>query len=135
MPLSDRDGFITLLDRLGSPDDAVALASAREIDSRLKRDGLTWDAVLVRAGAANDDEDDAPGHVHALAEDAAPAAAGDTAADLATIERLLAGKELSADTREILQDLKDDIKSGSFAEADRRYIRSLEIRLGAAKKK
>jgi hypothetical protein len=138
MPLSDRDGLIALLDRLGNPDDAVALAAAREIDARLKRDGLSWDAVLARPAAANDDndrDDESPGHVHASDAEAAPVPIGDTAGDLAAIDRLLANKDLSADTREILTDLKEDIRSGDFAEADRRYVRSLEIRLGAAKRK
>ena len=134
MPLSDRDSFIALLDRLGTPDDAVALATAREVDARIRREGLNWDTLLVRPVAANDD-DDAPGHIHAGVEDAAAAPTGDTAADAAAIDRLLAGKDLSADTREMLQDLKDDIAAGKFADADRRYIRSLEIRLAAAKKK
>jgi len=82
MPLSDRDGLIALLDRLGSPDDAVALAAAREVDARLKREGLTWDAVLAAPAADAPDDDPVP------VPEAAPL--GDTAADLATIERLLA---------------------------------------------
>ncbi|MCC6470198.1 MAG: hypothetical protein IT563_17885 [Alphaproteobacteria bacterium] len=143
-PLSDRDGLIALLERLGSSEDAVALAAAREIDARLKRDGVAWDTLLVRASTGPDD-DDAPGHVHASPDDEALAPAveapagdvsvGDTAADLAAIERLLATKELSPDTRDMLTDLKGDIQAGAFTEADRRYVRSLEIRLAAAKRK
>lgn len=136
MPLSDRDGFIALLDRLGSADDAVALAAARDVDQWLKRDNLTWDAILARPDPAEDAaDDDAPGHADAGGGQAEAAPLGDTAGDLAAIERLLATKELSADTREMLEDLKEDIKAGAFAEADRRYIRSLEARLAGTRKK
>ncbi|MCC7048676.1 MAG: hypothetical protein IT562_18315 [Alphaproteobacteria bacterium] len=146
MPLRDRDGLMALLNRLGSPEDAVALAAAREIDARVKRDGIGWEALLVRY-IAGDAEDDAPGHVHASPDDDAASASagadtaagdapiGDPATDLAAIERLLSTKDLSADTQKMLGDLKEDIQAGAFAEADRRYVRSLEIRLAAAKRK
>jgi hypothetical protein len=99
MPLSDRDSFIALLDRLGSPEDAVALAAARDVDAQVRREGLSWDTLLVRPAAANDDDDDdAPGHVHAAAEDAAIPPIGDTTADISAIDRLMAVKDLSADT-------------------------------------
>jgi len=136
MPLSDRDRLIATLDRLGSPEDAEALAAARAVDALLKQDNLTWDAVIARpADAARDfDEagDDAPGHVHAD-DEAVAAPVGDTAADIAEIDRLLALSTLSEDTRSMLEDLKSDAKEGLFSAADRRYVQGLQRRLNPAK--
>lgn len=144
MPLSDRDRLIATLDRLGSPEDADALAAARAADSLLKQDNLTWDAVIARPGdAARDFDDsgadagdeagiDAPGHVHA-GDEAVVAPVGDTASDIAEIDRLLALSTLSEDTRSMLEDLKSDAKEGVFSAADRRYVQGLQRRLNPAK--
>lgn len=133
MPLNDRGQLIALLDRLGSPDDAEALAAARAVDAEMKRQGLDWNTLLVAGGAANDDSDEPPGHVHADHDSATAPLQGDTAGDLAAIERLLASGGLSADTKEMLTDLKEDLKGGSFSLADRRYLQSLEARLRSGK--
>lgn len=140
MPLSDRDRLIATLDRLGSPEDADALAAARAADALLKQDNLTWDAVIARPGdAARDFDDagddagnDAPGHVHAD-DETVVAPVGDTAADIAEIDRLLALSTLSEDTRSMLEDLKSDAKEGVFSAADRRYVQGLLRRLNPAK--
>lgn len=137
MTIADRDNLIQLLDKLGSPDDAEALAAARALDARVKQQGQRWDDILARHSGADDDE---PGHVHAVTDDdatpsATPEPAGDTSGDLLVIEQLLTGYELSPDTREILEDLKEEIKDGSFTAADRRYIQGLQIRLGKQPKK
>jgi hypothetical protein len=159
MPFKDhleRENFIALLRKLGHPEDKDALAAAREIAHRMKEAGADWAALLAPTGVVHAQmHDDAtgqegePGHVHAGDEDreaaeavqeaapeAGPAAGplGDTAGDLALIERLLAG-QVSADTREMLEDLKEDIKEGEFSPADRRYLKSLEARLAGARKK
>src|SRR5688500_14377814 len=47
MPYLNRDSFIALLDRLGSTDDAEVLASAREIDRRMRASGVSWNDLLV----------------------------------------------------------------------------------------
>ena len=140
MPIKDRDSFIALLHKLGHPEDQDALAAAREIAHRVKEEGADWAALLSPTGVVHAqvdrDDDEAPGHVHAGDEDAAaPAAVGDTAGDLAAIGRLLAGQQISADTREMLEDMKQDIKEGEFSAADRRYLQSLEARLAGTKKK
>ena len=139
MPHKDRDSFIALLKKLGHPEDQDALAAAREIAHRVKEAGADWAALLAPTGVvhAQMDEDDAPGGVHAGGKFDAPPreAPGDTAADLAAIDRLLAGHQLSADTREMIEDMKQDIKEGEFTAVDRRYLQGLEARLTGTKKK
>lgn len=133
MPLSDRDRLIATLDRLGSPEDAEALAAARAADAMLKQENLTWDALIARPDAdlreLDDADDGEPGHVHAGGE----AATGDTATDIAEIDRLLALTTLSEDTRSMLEDLKSDAREGLFSAADRRYVQGLQRRLNPAK--
>jgi len=140
MPTIDRDGLIALLDQLDDPADDRALAAARAVSARLKESGMTWEALLAPAAPVLDDaaetDDDTPGHIHAGppgdetmvgSSDAAPVDAG---ADLALIDRLLAGQTLSEDTRAMLTDMKDDVRDGNFTAGDRHYLRSLETRLG-----
>ena len=137
MPISDRDQLIATLDRLGSPEDAEALAAARAADAMLKQENLTWDALIVRpadpAHVTDDGEDDdAPGHVHDGGDEAP--LSGDAASDRAGIDRLLALTTLSEDTRSMLEDLKSDIEEGTFSAADRRYVQNLERRLNPGKR-
>ena len=136
MSISDRDRLIATLDRLGSPEDAEALAAVRAADAMLKQENLSWDALIARPGDGerqfDDVEDGAPGHVHAD-DDAVAAPVGDTAADIAEIDRLLALSTLSEDTRTMLEDLRSDAKEGVFSAADRRYVQGLQRRLSPAK--
>jgi len=77
MPFMDRDSFIGLLERLGSPDDAEALGAAREIDQRMKEAGLSWHDLLVppppppgvNTYDAPDDDDDEDGDAPRSARD------------------------------------------------------------------
>lgn len=141
MPHKDRDSFIALLEKLGHPEDKDALAAAREIAQRVKEAGADWAALLAPTGVVHaqmDETDgDAPGHAHAGGDFTPPPAGAveDTSADLAVIERLLAGHQLSADTREMLEDMKQDIKEGEFTALDRRYLNGLEARLTGTRKK
>lgn len=140
MPIKDRDSFIALLHKLGHPEDQDALAAAREIAHRVKEAGADWAALLAPTGVVHaqmEAEDDAPGDVHAGGKFDAPPqeAPADVAADLAAIDRLLAGQQLSADTREMIEDMKQDIKEGEFSALDRRYLEGLEARLTGAKRK
>lgn len=141
MPHKDRDSFIALLEKLGHPEDKDALSAAREIAQRVKEAGADWAALLAPTGVVHaqmDEADgDAPGHVHAGGDFTPPPAGAveDTSADLAVIERLLAGHQLSADTREMLEDMKQDIKEGEFTALDRRYLNGLEARLTGTRKK
>lgn len=144
MPITDRESFIALLEKLGHPHDPEALAAAREIAHRVKEAGADWAALLAPTGVVHAQmEEDAPDRVHAGDEDEVAAAAADSpadagrdsAADLAVIDKLLKSHQLSPDTREMLEDFKQDIKEGEFAPADRRYLKSLETRLAGARKK
>lgn len=138
MPLTDRDRFIATLDRLGSPEDAEALAAARELDRTLKQENLTWDALIARpedeTRLLDDADDGEPGHIHAGGEPTGGDGTGDAAADRAAIERLLALTTLSEDTRSMLEDLKSDLQEGLFTAADRRYLQGLERRLNPSTK-
>lgn len=138
MPIKDRETFIALLHKLGHPEDPEALKAAREIAHRMKEAGADWAALLSPTGVVHaqmDEDADEAGPADAGPGDEAPAPAGDAASDLAAVERLLKGFELSADTRDMLEDFKEDIKQGAFSPADRRYVQSLEARLKGAKKK
>ena len=150
MPHKDRESFIALLEKLGHPDDPEALATARSIAHRVKEAGADWASLLAPTGVVHAQIDQAgetpPGHIHAGDEDEAAEASsqasnrasappGDPAGDLALIEKLLKIQTLSADTREMLEDFKQDIKQGEFAPADQRYLKSLEARLTGARKK
>ncbi|MGQ0674496.1 MAG: hypothetical protein ACT4N4_00140 [Rhodospirillales bacterium] len=136
MPLKDRDGLIALLHKLGHPEDKDALAAAREIAHRVKEAGADWAALLAPTGVVHAQmHDDESGHADAGDEGAAEIAPGDTAADRTIIDRLLSQHRLSDDTREMLEDMKQDIKEGEFSAADRRYLAGLEARLAGGKKK
>jgi hypothetical protein len=159
MPFMDRDSFIGLLERLGSPDDAEALAAAREIDGRMKEAGISWEDLLVppppppgvntydtpeedefveavRTAAADDDDGPILGPDD---EDEAPRRAPADPArwkdERALIETLLAEHQLSAATRAELKDYRTDIDEGDFTEMDARYLKALAARLGAGGKR
>lgn len=120
MPHLNRDDFIRLLSKLGDANDAEALAAAREVDRRVKASGTGWDGLLSPPPSQADDDAPAP---------ARPLPPGEAADDAALIDHLLAGRDINADTREILTDLKADIAEGNFTAADRKYLRSLRDRL------
>ena len=125
MPHLNRDDFIGLLNKLGDANDAEALAAAREVDRRVKASGTGWNALLSPPpGQDTDDAEPAPMR---------PLPLGDAADDAALIDHLFAGRDLNADTREILTDLKADIAEGNFTAADRTYLRSLRDRLAKLK--
>lgn len=123
MPLSDRTGFIALLEQLRQDDDAAVAAAARDITQRMEAEGLTWEALIVDP-AADDDFDDGEG------DDAVFIPASDTAGDSELIDNLLARDDLSDDTRDELMDYKQDIAQGEFTEADSQYLRALAKRIG-----
>lgn len=152
MPFMDRDTFIALLERLGSPDDAEALAAGREIDQRMKESGISWHDLLVPppppegvrvydapeegapAGARPLADDDGPLHAGDEDEEEAPRRPVDPDAwkdERALIEKLLAEHDLSPATRSELKDYRTDIDEGEFTEMDARYLRALSARLGA----
>ncbi|MGE0254028.1 MAG: hypothetical protein AB7N54_16495 [Alphaproteobacteria bacterium] len=126
MTAPDRDRLIEALDRLGDPDDATALAAAREAASAMKDADLDWDDVLTLPR----DEEDAGDMAETGEGVAAPVAVGDNAEALSTIERLLARPGLFEGTREELLGYRADIAAGEFDAEDRRYLAALAARLG-----
>lgn len=135
----DRDGVIELLEKLGDDDDAEVLAAARKLHAQVSNSGLTWDDLLLpEDGAATDiteDEDEDGAADAGPSEDVGEVvASGEAAGDMKLIERLLAGKDISAMLREELGGYKEDIKEGEFTTADRRYLQALEKRLSGSSK-
>jgi hypothetical protein len=133
MPHLDRDSFISLLNRLGDPDEAEALAAAREIDRRVRESGLTWSELLVPPPSATDAKnyDDYRG---AFTDDdlfdMTPGRPRESyGSDTALIEELLTNQDLTPETRQELIDFKSDIAEGEFTEMDAKYLRDLHTRL------
>jgi hypothetical protein len=133
MPHLDRDSFIALLNRLGDPDEAEALATAREIDRRVRESGLTWSELLVPPSSATNAEnyDDYRG---AFTDDdlfdMTPGRPRESyGSDTALIEELLTNQDLTPETRQELIDFKSDIAEGEFTDMDAKYLRDLHARL------
>lgn len=133
MPNLDRDSFIALLNRLGAPDEAEALAAAREIDRRIRESGLTWSELLVPPSSATDAKnyDDYRGAF--TDDDLFDMTAGrpreSYGSDTALIEELLTNQDLTPETRQELIDFKSDIAEGEFTDMDAKYLRDLHTRL------
>ncbi|WP_158044670.1 hypothetical protein [Skermanella pratensis] len=129
MPHLDRDSFIALLGRLGDPDEAEVLASAREIDRRVRESGLSWNDLLVPPQGAVDEDyhgaftDDDPLEVGPVRRP------GGYPDDLTLIEELLSHDTLSPGARQELLDFKSDIAEGEFTDMDSKYLRDLHARL------
>jgi hypothetical protein len=128
----DRAAVLDLLNRLGSDSDAVVVAAARELNSKIGEAGMTWDDLL-RLDRYSDDADDD------VAQDQpeqqwADAATGDVTAD----ERAEAGRivdrllrtNLSEQMRGDLNEIKATVVDGSIDRMDVKYLRALEKRLG-----
>jgi hypothetical protein len=133
MPNLDRDSFIALLNRLGDPDEAEALAAAREIDRRIRESGLTWSELLAPPSSATNAEnyDDYRG---AFTDDdlfdMTPGRPRESyGSDTALIEELLTNQDLTPETRQELIDFKSDIAEGEFTDMDAKYLRDLHARL------
>ena len=121
----DRAGFIELLDRLGADSDATVLEAARALHRKAAESGLSWDELLT----LNSEDYDEPVEETAVEEPAELSA--DNAEALRLIERLLR-KGVSDTLREDLAEMKRNIADGSLDAMDRRYLRALAKRLGAA---
>ncbi len=152
----DRAQFIELLRTLGEEEDEAVLTAARDIHAKMTVAGVDWDDLLVpehpdepeeddedyeedyEDDAGFDDEDDDDGdeqdddlddddddeddeEERALTDE-------EKAEALSLITRLL-DKGVSADTKEELEEYKQDIDEGEFAAMDLRYLRALHKRL------
>jgi hypothetical protein len=135
MPHLDRDSLIALLDRLGDPDEAEVLATAREIDRRVRESGMTWSELLAPPPSATsgsgEDYDDYRG---AFTDDDPfdvnqPRPRDGYASDIALIDELLNNQDLAPETRQELVDFKSDIAEGEFTNMDAKYLRGLHARL------
>jgi hypothetical protein len=141
MPHLDRESFIALLNRLGDPDEAEALAAAREIDRRVRESGLTWSDLLApppssaNSGAPGDYDPEDYDKVHGAFNDddpfdmVSPRRREGYGSDTALIDELLTHQNLSAETRQELLDFKSDIAEGEFTDMDAKYLRDLHTRL------
>jgi hypothetical protein len=135
MPHLDRDSFIALLNRLGDPDEAEALATAREIDRRVRESGLTWSELLAPPSSATGIKGaDYDNYQGAFTDDdlfdiASGRPSGSYGSDTALIEELLKNQDLTPETRQELLDFKSDIAEGEFTDMDAKYLRDLHARL------
>ncbi len=117
----DRVALITLLDRLGSDDDAAVLEAARALHRAAAAAGLSWDELITLERQAEDDGDDEAEVVAAPSPDGAET--------LRLIDRLLR-KGVSNDLRQDLLEMKRQLGDGSLDNDDRRYVHALAKRLG-----
>ena len=135
MPHLDRDSFIALLDRLGDPDEAEALATAREIDRRVRESGMTWSELLAPPpSAARGSGESYDEYRGAFTDDDLfdvdqPRPREGYASDTALIDELLTNQDLAPETRQELLDFKSDIAEGEFTDMDAKYLRGLHARL------
>ncbi|WP_374446585.1 hypothetical protein [Stella sp.] len=112
----DRARLLDALARLGSDDEETVLAAARAADAILATARLGWDDLLAPA---------------------APPAAPDAAApapvdDAGRIAALLALPDLSADSRETLEEMARELAAGTVRDADRTWLQALHARLVGA---
>ncbi|MSO76338.1 MAG: hypothetical protein EXQ87_05430 [Alphaproteobacteria bacterium] len=127
MAALDRGEIVRLLERLGDPADGEALAAARALHRTIQEAGVAWEALL--ADPETGEESQVPDAPVDTPEVPQGLPVGETKADLALIERMLAGFDLSDTARDDLTGLKDDIERGEFTEQDRRFINGLHSRL------
>ena len=146
----DRAQFIELLRTLGEEEDEAVLTAARDIHAQMTVAGVDWDDLLVPEhpdepedddeeyeddAGLDDDEDDLDDDFDDDLddddeddEDERALTDEEKAEALSLITRLL-DKGVSADTKEELEEYKQDIDEGEFAAMDLRYLRSLSKRL------
>lgn len=154
----DRAQFIELLRTLGEEKDEAVLTAARDIHAKMTVAGVDWDDLLVPehpdepeeddedyeddyeddAGLDDDDDDDGDEQDNGLDdeyedddeddEDERALSDEEKTEALSLITRLL-DKGVSADTKEELEEYKQDIDEGEFAAMDLRYLRALHKRL------
>ncbi len=132
----DRPGIIELLGRLGAESDETVLRAARELHRKMSESGASWDDLIrpdtpaaYPEGEKHPLEPAAPGDTASAATKEGSAAERSEAGRL--IERLLARKDLSANLRQELVEMRRTIADGRLDAMDSRYLRALAKRLGA----
>jgi hypothetical protein len=131
MPDLDRAELLELLGRLGAPDDATALAAARELHGKVSEAGLSWDTLLLLDADATGPEQDGSSDEETPSDAPSERPTGGKAEVALLIERLLARSSISDTLREELVEFKRAIADGSFDEMDAKYVRALAKRLRA----
>ena len=156
----DRAQFIELLRKLGEEEDEAVLTAARVIHAKMTVAGVDWDDLLVPEhpdepeedeedyeddAGLDDDEDEQDGDLDdddgdeqdddlddddEDDEDERALTDEEKAEALSLITRLL-DKGVSADTKEELEEYKQDIDEGEFEDMDLRYLRALHKRLAS----
>lgn len=148
----DRAQFIELLRTLGEEEDEAVLTAARDIHAKMTVAGVDWDDLLVPEhpdepedddedyeddADLDDDEDDFDDDFDDDLddddeddEDERALTDEEKAEALSLITKLL-DKGVSADTKEELEEYKQDIDEGEFAAMDLRYLRALHKRLAS----
>ena len=110
----DRARLLDALARLGGDDEETVLAAARAATAILASARLAWDDLLppaVEPAAADDGEAPPP------------------LDDSGRIAALLALPDLSADSRETLEEMARDMAAGTVRDADRTWLHALHGRL------
>ena len=103
MAALDRGEIVRLLERLGDPAESEALAAARTLHRTIQEAGVAWDTLLVDSETTEEAAaPDLPGDPPEPPQGLPP---GETNADLALIERMLASFDLSETTRDDLAGL------------------------------
>jgi hypothetical protein len=135
----DRAALIELLGRLGAENDETVLQAGRELHRKMLESGATWDDLIRAEPFAVEMQTEAepagepPARKPSGDRPRAPAPerpAPDRAETTRLIERLLARKELSANLRQELNEMKRALAEGSLDVMDSRYVRALAKRLG-----
>ncbi len=150
----DRAQFIELLRKLGDEEDETVLTAARDIHAQMTVAGVDWDDLLVPEhpdepeeddeeyeddadldddeqydDLDDDDEDDQDDDLDDEDDEDERALTDEEKAEALSLITRLLDKGVSADTKEELEEYKQDIDEGEFAAMDLRYLRALHKRL------
>ncbi len=150
----DRAQFIELLRKLGDEEDETVLTAGRDIHAQMTVAGVDWDDLLVPEhpdepeeddeeyeddadldddeqydDLDDDDEDDQDDDLDDEDDEDERALTDEEKAEALSLITRLLDKGVSADTKEELEEYKQDIDEGEFAAMDLRYLRALHKRL------
>ncbi len=150
----DRAQFIELLRKLGDEEDETVLTAARDIHAQMTVAGVDWDDLLVPEHPDEpedddedyedddlddddeqdddlDDDDDQDDDLDDEDDEDERALTDEERAEALSLITRLLDKGVSADTKEELEEYKQDIDEGEFAAMDLRYLRALHKRLAS----
>tara|TARA_Y100000588_G_C13723601_1_gene698410 strand:- start:144 stop:605 length:462 start_codon:yes stop_codon:yes gene_type:complete len=146
----DRDKFIELLGKLGEEKDEEVLSAARDLHAQVTVAQLSWDDLLVpdqideivEQGDENNDEPTDKADPQEV-ENVSNGKKGSDISDeenektltedekleaLSLIEKILS-MEVSKDTKDEVEEYKQDIEDGDFVQMDLSYLRAFHKRL------